>query len=277
MAKFIFITGVSTGIGHGLAMHYLQEGHHVIGTVRKESDAQDISGERFHKLIYDVQDSAGLPHLISQIKSILGDHTLYALINNAGIAKAGPLEHVSDEDFAMQMDINVFAVRRITNATLTLMIEGSRIVNISSVSGLFNSPFTGPYCISKHALESMSDIYRRELALFGIKVIAIEPGPIKTKIWGKARGTFDKYLDTRYGSIAPNADKMIDNAERHALDVSHVVTACDKALFANNPKPRYIVHKKKLLFTIIAKFAPDTLIDWMVAKNLKKGDKHRAI
>ncbi len=277
MEKYIFITGVSSGIGHGLASHYINIGHHVIGTVRNANDGNDFEHPRFHKIVYDVIDKNGIKTLQEKVKTIIGSSDLYAVINNAGIAKAGPLECVSDEDFEMQMEVNVNAVRRITNAMLPMMKSGSRIVNISSVSGLFNSPFTGPYCISKHALESMCDIYRRELALFGIKVIAIEPGPIKTKIWGKARGTFDKFMHTRYASIAPNADKMIDNAERNALEVSHVVTKCDNALFAANPKPRYIVHKNKLIFTLVAKFTPDRWIDWLVAKNLKKGDKHRAI
>jgi NAD(P)-dependent dehydrogenase (short-subunit alcohol dehydrogenase family) len=277
MAKYIFITGVSSGIGHGLASHYLSKGHTVIGTVRNAQDAADLVKQGLHSIIYDVVDKAGLSEVVIALKNILGDHPLHALINNAGIAKAGPLEHVSDADFELQMEVNVNAVRRITNALLPVMKADSRIINISSVSGLFNSPFTGPYCISKHALESMCDIYRRELAMFGIKVIAIEPGPIKTKIWGKAKGTFDQFMDTRYASLAPNADKMIDTAERHALDVSYVVAACDKAMFLDSPKPRYIVHKKKRMFKFIASYVPDRMLDWLVAKNLKKGDKHRAI
>ncbi len=277
MQKYILITGVSSGIGHGLASHYINNGHRVIGTVRRVEDANDLSHPNFHKIVFDVIDKLGITTFHEKVKSILGDNQLYALINNAGIAKAGPLECVSDEDFEMQMEVNVNAVRRITNAMLPMMQTDSRIINMSSVSGLFNSPFTGPYCISKHALESMCDIYRRELAMFGIKVIAIEPGPIKTKIWSKARGTFDKFMHTRYASIAPNADKMIDNAERHALDVSHVAAACDKAMFLANPRPRYIVHKKKRTFKFIASYVPDRMIDWLVARNLKKGDKHRAI
>jgi NAD(P)-dependent dehydrogenase (short-subunit alcohol dehydrogenase family) len=277
MGKYIIITGVSSGIGEGLAAHYLKEGHHVIGTVRKESDAVELSvNENFHKIIFDVKDRNGLTAFVQSIKNILKDNPLYALINNAGIVKAGPLECISADDFEEQIDVNVLSVQRITNAMIPLLGNDSRIVNISSVSGLFNSPFTGPYCISKHALESMSDIYRRELAQFGTKVIAIEPGPIKTKIWSKSRGTLDKYKDSRYGHLVSKADKMIDNAENGALPVSEICKVCDKALFNENPRTRYIIHKKKNLFKLFT-MLPDKVADYLVAKNLKGGERHRMV
>jgi NAD(P)-dependent dehydrogenase (short-subunit alcohol dehydrogenase family) len=278
MKKYIFITGVSSGIGHGLASHYLAKGYEVIGSVRKHEDARDLDQHKsFYKIIYDVSNKTDLPAITEKIKSIVADGVLHGLVNNAGIAIAGPLECVNDEDFEKQIDINVLSVRRITNAMLPLMKADSRIVMISSVSGLFNSPFTGPYCISKHAIESMADIYRRELGLFDIKVIAIEPGPIKSKIWSKSKGSLDKYKDTRYNFITEKADKMIENAEKSALDVSAVCEVCDKAFFNKNPKARYIVHKSPLIFKFFAKFVPDSIVDKLVAKNLKSGNSHRAI
>jgi NAD(P)-dependent dehydrogenase (short-subunit alcohol dehydrogenase family) len=278
MNKVIIITGVSSGIGLGLAEHYLSKGHNVIGTVRDADDASGLkSRPNFQTVVYDVSNKAGITGFIEQVRSILGDNKIFALINNAGIAVAGPLECVSEEDFSRQMEINVFAVRRVTNSLLPYMDAGSRIVMMSSVSGLLNSPFTGPYCISKHALESMADVYRRELALFDIKVIAIEPGPIQSKIWGKSKGSLDKYKDTRYAFITEKADKMIENAEKNALPVSAVCSACDKALYYTKPSVRYIVHKKPLIFKLIATFLPDNIMDKLVARNLKSGNSHRAI
>ncbi len=278
MKKYIFITGVSSGIGHGLSKHYLAKGYSVIGSVRNHQDAKDLEViDGFHKIIFDVTNKADLPQIISKIQSIVNDGVLYGLINNAGIAIAGPLESVSEDDFYKQMEVNVFAVRRVTNAVLPLLKDGSRIVMISSVSGLFNSPFTGPYCISKHALESMSDIYRRELAQFGIKVIAIEPGPIKSEIWDKAKGSLDIYKNTRYGKWLSDGDKIIENAASSAVDVSFVCEACDEALEDSNPRPRIIVHKKKFIFKIFAKLIPDRIADYLVHRTLKGGKKHRAI
>jgi NAD(P)-dependent dehydrogenase (short-subunit alcohol dehydrogenase family) len=277
MEKFILITGVSSGIGQGLASHYIQKGFNVIGTVRTDKDADALKNDRFHKIIFDVKDKAVEENLQKKVKAIIGNYSLFGLINNAGIVKAGPLEFVTEEDFSEQIEVNVIAVRRVTNAMLPLMESGSRIVMISSVSGLFNTPYTGAYCISKHAVESMCDIYRRELNSFGIKVVAIEPGPIKSKIWGKSKGTFDQFKNTRYDAIAPDADKMIETAEGSALDVSYVAEACDKALLENKPKARYIVHKNKLAFKLFAQFIPDSIADYLVARTLRGGKKHRMI
>lgn len=274
--KFILITGVSTGIGNALAEHYLKHNYQVIGTMRSAQDGENLNNfQNFHNIVYDLKDSIGLSDFVQSVSNILKEQELFCLINNAGMAVAGPLEHVSESDFFNQMDINLFAQRRITNGLLPFMKDNSRIVFISSVSGLFNNPFTGPYCISKHALESMIDIYRRELSLFGIKVIGIEPGPIKTPIWNKSKGSLDKYFETRYGTILKRADKMIERAEKDALDVSAVLQAVDKALFKENPSTRYIVHKKKLLFKIISQFVPDKLVDSIVSKTMKGGEKHR--
>ncbi|MFM2393528.1 MAG: hypothetical protein RLZZ546_1510 [Bacteroidota bacterium] len=276
-SKYILITGVSTGIGNAISENLLQKGHYVIGTIRDKKDAENLQNfNNFFPIVYDLQDINGLATLNDLVKGILKDNGLYGLINNAGMVVGGPLELVSENDFLKQMDINVFAQRRVTNTLLPYLKENSRIVFMSSVSGLFNNPFTGPYCISKHALESMIDIYRRELSLFGIKVIGIEPGPIKTPIWNKSKGSFDKYVNTRYGFILQKADKMIESAERDALDVSEVVTAVNNGLWKENPATRYIVHKKKFLFKLVSQFLPDKIVDSIVSKTIKGGgDKHR--
>lgn len=278
MNKTIVITGVSTGIGAGMAEHLLKTGYTVVGTVRKDADADSLkSYERFFSVIMDVTDKSASSKLVETAQNCLGAEPLFALINNAGIAIAGPLECLPDEEFEKVIDVNVLAVRRIINALLPLMAEGSRIVNISSVSGLFSSPFTGAYCISKHALESMTDVYRRELQPFGIKVCAIEPGPIKTPIWSKSKGTLDRFFGTRYGSMLKNADKIIENAERSGLSVEEVVRVVQNALENANPATRYLIHPKKFLFRIVSKWLPDKWADALVAKTMKGGKKHRAV
>lgn len=278
MEKYIVITGVSTGIGEGLAMHFLAKGYKVIGTVRKDGDAAVLKEKTgFFHIVYDVNDKAGLPQFVQNVQNTLGGSPLYALINNAGIAIAGPMELLPDEEFERLIDTNVLAIRRITNAMLPLMSSGSRIVNLSSVSGLFSSPFTGAYCISKHALESMTDVYRRELYSFDIKVIAIEPGPIKTPIWNKSKGTLDRFLNSRYGGMLKNADKIIENAERSGLPVSAVCEASEHALESEKPRTRYLIHPKKMLFRLVSGWLPDKWADALVARTMKGGERHRAV
>ena len=285
MNKSIVITGVSTGIGRDALRLLHSKGFYIFGSVRKEEDATALSveyPERFTPLVFDVQDHKAV---IEASKIVFDNcHALVGLINNAGVAIPGPLEHLTEEAFERQMDINVKAVRRITNLFLPLLgaskeFKGTpgRIINISSVSGLFSSPFNGAYSISKHALESMTDVYRRELRRYGIKVIAIEPGPIKTNIWKKNLNSLEEFNQTEYYDVLQNANKIIENAEKSAYPVATISKLILKCFMLKNPKTRYIVHRNKLVFKLMAFYLPDKMVDWLIHKTLGKGEKHRPV
>ncbi len=285
MVKYIVITGVSTGIGRDALSLLHKKGYNIFGSVRKEADAKKLSEsypERFTPLIFDVQNH---DEVVKAAKVVFETcDVLHALINNAGIAVPGPLQHMSEKDFERQLDINLKSVRRITNLFLPLLgaapnfknVPG-RIINISSISGLFNSPFNGAYSISKHALESMTDVYRRELRRYNIKVVAIEPGPIQTAIWQKSLNSMDKYSHTDYNDVLQKANMMIEKSENAALPVSRISNLILKCLTTRNPKTRYIVHKNKLLFKLLAYYLPDRLVDWFIHRTLTRGNRHRPI
>ena len=283
MEKNVVITGVSTGIGRATLDLLHSKGFNVFGSIRNQADADKLSKiypNRFTPLQFDVQNH---DEVVKASKVIFDQcESLVGLINNAGIAVPGPLEHLSEKKFEKQLDINVKSVRRITNLFLPLLGAKSnpnkppgRIINISSLSGLFNSPFNGAYCISKHALESMTDIYRRELKQFGIKVSAIEPGPIRTEIWKKNLNKMDEFEDSSYFKILQNANKIIKNSEQNALPVEKVSKLIAKCLIVDRPKTRYIVHKKKFVFRIMAYYFSDKLADWLVYKTLSSENRHR--
>ena len=282
---YIFITVVSTGIGFDAMKTLINQGYHIIGTVRNETDAnrlKDEFGKQCTLLIFDVTDKEKCKSEISGIYHMLEKEGLSCLINNAGIAVPGPLQHLTDEEFAHQMEVNVHAVRRITNLLLPYLgtdkkYNPGKIINISSVSGLFSSPFNGAYCISKHALESMNDVYRRELSMFGIQVIAIEPGPIKTEIWNKNMGTLDRFKDTPYGNILASADKMIKNSEMSAFDVKVISDIISGIIADPRPKTRFLVHRKPFLFKLLAYYLPDRIVDKMIRKTLASGDQYRPV
>ena len=285
MAKNVVITGVSSGIGRASLNILHAKGYHIFGSVRSQADADKLSKiypNRFTSLLFDVQNH---DEVIKASKIVFEQcETLAGLINNAGIAIPGPLEHLSEEKFEKQLDVNVKSIRRVTNLFLPLLgakLSSSkppgRIINISSVSGLFNSPFNGAYSISKHALESMTDIYRRELRQYGIKVIAIEPGPIKTEIWKKNLNKMVEFKDSDYYEILQNADKIIENTKRNALPVERVSKLIAKCLVTKRPKTRYIVHKGKFAFRLMAYYFPDKLSDWLVHKTLSSTNRHRPI
>ena len=285
MAKSIVITGVSTGIGRASLDLLHEKGYHIFGSVRNQADADKLSKiypDRFTPLRFDVQNH---DEVVKASKVVFEQcETLVGLINNAGIAIPGPLELLSEEQFEKQLDVNVKSIRRITNLFLPLLgtkpgsaKQPGRIINISSVSGLFNSPFNGAYSISKHALESMTDIYRRELRRYGIKVIAIEPGPIKTEIWKKNLNMMDEFKDSDYYEVLQKADKIIENAERNALPVENVSRLVAKCLTVSRPKTRHIVHKNKFAFRLMAYYLPDKITDWLVHKTLTSSNRHRPI
>ncbi|MGB1185379.1 MAG: SDR family NAD(P)-dependent oxidoreductase [Flavobacteriaceae bacterium] len=283
MVKNIVITGVSSGIGRASLDLLHEKGYHIFGSVRNQADADKLSKiypDRFTPLLFDVQNHDE----VVRASKVVFEHceTLAGLINNAGIAIPGPLEHLSEQQFEKQLDVNVKSIRRITNLFLPLLgakLNASkppgRIINISSVSGLFNSPYNGAYSISKHALESMTDIYRRELRPYGIKVIAIEPGPIKTEIWKKNLNKMDEFKDSDYYEVLKKADKIIENAERNALPVENVSRLVAKCLTVSRPKTRYIVHKNKFAFRLMAYYLPDKITDWLVHKTLTSSNRHR--
>ena len=286
MQKNIFITGVSTGIGFDSAQKLLSNGYKVFGTVRSEKDKNKLEntfGDLFRCYICDITNDQALAECISQLKIDLNGETIYCLINNAGIAVPGPLNLLKDDDFFRQIDVNLIATRKVTNQIIPLMSSSSnlepRIIFISSISGIFAAPFNGAYCISKHALECMIDIYRRELKYLGIKVIGIQPGPIKTEIWRKTVGSFDQFKGSVYDSIVKKADKIIQNTEKTALDVSTVSRCILKIVKSPNPKLRYMIRKNKTLFKIMSYYVPSKWLDKLIWKNLETKDpkKYRPV
>jgi NAD(P)-dependent dehydrogenase (short-subunit alcohol dehydrogenase family) len=282
MTKFICITGVSTGIGRALLDFFHQKGYHIIGSVRNHDAVTDLQSnytERLTVLCFDVRNQEATQIAFADIKNLLSQGHLELLINNAGIAMPGPLECLTEEQFEEQLDINLKSVRRITNLLLPYLKSGNpgRIINISSVSGILNTPFMGAYCISKHALESMTEIYRRELRMFGIKVISILPGPIKTEIWKKNIGKLNPFFETEYGHLLKNADKLIEKSDAQGLPAERVCMAVWKAFTARNPKTGYIVHKSPNVIRFISKVLPSLWLDVLMAKTMSKGDKIRPI
>ena len=196
------------------------------------------------------------------------------MINNAGFVVPGPLELINDEDFEKQMAVNLNSVRKITNTYLPYLFKlddefRSKILFISSVSGVFAAPFNGAYCISKHALECMTDVYRRELRIYNIDVVSVQPGPTLTKIWDKVLGKFDAYIHSAYGEFAMKADEVIKNSKQSAYPARIVSELIYKIITTRKPKTRYMLHKRALALKILANYVPDKLVDKIIWKNLK--------
>jgi len=280
MAKYILITGVSTGIGFASARKFLAEGYYVFGSVRKATDAQKLQEEypnTFEKLVFDIQDIEAIKASFEIVSNRVGSEGLSCLVNNAGIAVSGPILHVSIEDLAYQFDVNVMGLVRVTQVYAPLLGAGGnltknkgKIINISSVSGVITRSFMGPYSGSKHAVEAISDAMRRELMLYGVDVVVIQPGPIKTPIWDKARNKEVMYQDTDYASIFAKMEKAVDTIEGVAIEVNKVSDLIFKTYSLSKPKTRYLIAPKQWFFRLIMHFLPDRMLDKRMFEDYKK-------
>jgi hypothetical protein len=221
-----------------------------------------------------VTDAQAVKAAAAKVEAALAGRTLGALVNNAGIAVAGPLAYLPLEDLERQLDINLFGPIRVTQAFLPMLGadkrfkgEPGRIVNMSSVAGRFASPFMAPYAISKHALEAMSESLRRELALHGIDVIVIGPGAIKTPIWAKAEEMdLAPYEKTEYGPLIAGMKANMQAFGDAGLPAEDVGALVVEALTTRRPKTRYAILKNKFMMWTLPQLLPKRLVDKMVAK-----------
>lgn len=281
--KSIVITGVSTGIGYDVAKTLVGYGWRVFGTVRQQADAdrlQQEMGVGFTPLLFDVTDEMAIQTAVVHVQAVLAGAGLTALINNAGIAEPAPLMHMALADFRRHLEINVTGVLAVTQAFLPLLgaqrdwpHAPGRIINISSVSGRIVYPFMGAYAASKHALEALSDALRRELLLYGIDVILIEPGTVKTPIIGKFAEQVGRYMQTDYRAVLEPLAATVEKRELSALPVAQVTAVILKALESERPQTRYPLPRKKFTGWLLPRLLPDRWFDRLVARQLKIGKR----
>lgn len=276
--KTILITGVSSGIGFETVRFLIDKGYYIFGSVRKADDKVKLESDfprNFTCLKFDVARKEEVVAAFDQVKSILNGKPLFGLVNNAGLSVGGPMNLLDDEKFRQQMEVNLFGVRNVTNVFLPLLGatkgykgQPGKIINNSSLAGVFNTPFNGAYCVSKHAVESLGEIYRRELMLYGIDVVSIQSGPIESQIWTKNIGIFDEFADSDYSEMLKKAETIMENAQKDALPAVVISKLIYKILNSKNPNTSYIVNKNKLLTTILVKYLPSRFVDRLLWKKL---------
>lgn len=270
--KTVVITGASSGIGRATAEYLAGRGFRVFAGVRKMVDGQPLveASENIIPILLDVANSEQVDAAVETVRKALDGKKLTGLVNNAGIAKMGPLAVQPLDEFEAHFKVNVFGMLRATQAFVPLLgmdesLKGKpgRIVNITSVGGRVASPFLGAYTATKHANESMTDSLRRELAIFGIDAIAVGPGAVKTPIWDKAE---DSNRDTPYANspwakyIAKFSDDMLESG-REGLEPEIVAKAIEKALTKKSPKARYAPVPNKFRNFILPIWLPKRIVD----------------
>lgn len=279
MKRSVVVTGASTGIGLATAKMLVANGFHVFGSVRRMDDADRLAadiGEEVTPLIFDVTDDEAVREAARDVGQRLGDRRLAGLVNNAGIATPGPLLHLPLKDLRWQLEVNVVGQVGVTQAFAPLLGADAarngppgRIVNMSSVAGKLVSPFAGAYAASKHALEALSDALRRELAIYGIDVVVIEPGTVATPIWDKAEALdVQPYLDTDYRDAITKMLAFMLKRGRSGYPPDKVAEAVLLGLTAPKPPIRIPVVQGAFENWIAPRLMSDRMLDNVIAKRL---------
>ena len=277
--KSVVITGASTGIGWASAKLLIDKGFRVFGSVRKQADADRLKSEfgaNFIPLIFDVTDEPAVLAAAREVRAALNGEKLAGLVNKAGIAVTGPVLGLSVDDYRRQMDVNVIGPIIATQAFAPLLgadasLKGApgRIVMISSVAGKNGNPLTSAYVASKHAIEGFSESLRREMMLFGIDVVIIAPGPVKTPIWGKGQESFDiaRYQNSPYLPALQKVSAFMQHLDAIALPPEKIAQLVFDALTLPNPKVRYHIAPDRMRY-LLAAVLPKRTMDRIVAKRV---------
>ncbi len=276
--KSVLITGASTGIGREIAQHLDRLGWRVFAGVRKQLDAetlqQDASPE-LQTLILDVTDADSIRAAIARVGEVVGDSGLDALINNAGISVNGAMEFITMDELREQFEVNFFGLVAMTQAALPLIrkADRGRIVHMGSIGGRQAAPLLGPYSATKYAIEAIGEAQRRELQVWGIEVIVIEPGAIATPIWQKGleaadvniKGKSERELEL-YGPAFDALRAGATMMERRAVGPEAVAKVVEQALTAARPRPRYVVGTDAKVQALMTRFLPDRIRDALILR-----------
>ena len=277
--KKVVITGVSTGIGYSSAKILCDSGYFVYGSIRSKEDADKLTselGNNFKPLIFDVTDSKAIIESAKQVRGDLKPGEFIAgLVNNAGIALGGPVTLIDTEVFRKQFEVNFFGLIDVTKAYLPLLGASKeaqnqgKIINISSISGRRSHPFMAPYTASKFAVEAFSDSLRRELMIYGVDVILIEPGPIKTAIWEKTPDPENnEFIGSDYESALKRFYKLFIQMGKKGFDADIIGNRVKSILQDPKPHIRHVITPNRLINYTLPGILPTRMYDKLVGKGL---------
>jgi NAD(P)-dependent dehydrogenase (short-subunit alcohol dehydrogenase family) len=281
VSKAVLITGCSSGIGRATAERLHDHGWKVYATARNPDSIEDLASRGMKTLALDVTDESSMERAVEQVTDEEG--MIGVLINNAGYSQSGAVEEVPLDQWRRQLETNVFGLVRMCQLVLPGMREQGwgRIVNVSSMGGRLTFPGGGAYHASKHAVEALSDAMRFEVAEFGVRVILIEPGLIKTRFGEAAVGSIDEAASTTSGPYGEfNAAVSRETAGAYAGPMAKlgagpeaVAKAIEKAISSNRPKARYKVTPSARLSLAMRAMLPDRAWDAVMASRFPRPGK----
>ena len=272
MKKVALVTGASAGIGEATVKRLLADGYIVYAAARRMDRMAPLAAAGARLIALDLTDDASIIAAVERIRSETG--RLDVLVNNAGYGSYGALEDVPLAEARRQFEVNLFGAARLIQLALPIMRKqkSGKIVNVSSVGGKFGGAFGAWYHATKHALEGLSDSLRVELIPFGIDVIVIEPGAIRTE-WGDIalESLLARSGDTAYGPYVRRAQKAFKSVTTSRLPsppevVANIIAAATRA---RRPRTRYPAGGGAPIFLLLRRLLSDRMMDrlmWRLAQ-----------
>jgi NAD(P)-dependent dehydrogenase (short-subunit alcohol dehydrogenase family) len=265
------VTGASRGIGRATALELARHGHRVFALARTFADLEQLAlgaskqDLKIEPIALDVADEASRAAAVRAILDATDGHGLDILVNNAGYGQLGPLEEISPEKLRRQLEVNVIGLVAFTQPWLPMMRarHAGHIVNVSSIAGRVATPFMGAYNASKFALEGLSDAWRLELAPFGVHLVLVAPGPVRTDFGAAAARLSEEDPASPYARYTRRwrgARKRTDLFDR-SPDV--VAKAIARAVEKAHPRPRYTITLPAKAGAVARRVLPDTLMDFV--------------
>jgi NAD(P)-dependent dehydrogenase (short-subunit alcohol dehydrogenase family) len=264
----ILVTGAASGIGRDAALRLARAGHRVLAADQRPGVLAEFAGEaagRLEPLPLDVADAGSVEAAHAEVDRRTDGRGLDVLVNNAGYALPGPLEALSETDLRALFDTNVFGLLTVTRAFLPRMRErgAGRVINIGSVMGRVTMPLLGAYNASKYAVAALTDALRMELAPFGVQVVLIEPGAVRSGFAAGALERLTPYRDpgSPYAAAVAASDAAWARVYRFAAAPAAVSRAIERAATAARPAARYVVPAPYRLLPPALAVAPVRLAD----------------
>lgn len=272
--KIIVVTGCSTGIGLCAALTLQQKNYHVIATVRKETDRQNLLAQGLQDvIILDLASSESVHSAVEQIKAI-SQGKLYALFNNGAYGQPGAVEDLSRDTLRKQFETNFFGTHELTIKLLPELLEQktARIIQNSSVLGFAAMPMRGAYNASKFALEGLTDTLRLELLQTKVRISIIEPGPIISNFRANAIAALRENIQIDNSRFYLGYHAALERLQkegpssRFTLPADAVVKKLVHALESSRPKERYYVTTPTYVFAALRHVLPTRIMDKILRK-----------
>jgi NAD(P)-dependent dehydrogenase (short-subunit alcohol dehydrogenase family) len=264
----ILITGATSGIGRAAALRLARAGHLVLAGGRRPDALAALAAEargRLEPVALDVTDPASVAAVRALVERRTGGRGLDVLVNNAGYALPGPLEALAERDLRQLFDTNVFGLLAVTRAFVPAMRERGqgRVVNVGSIMGRVAMPLLGAYNATKHAVAAMTETLRMELAPFGITVVLVEPGPVRTGFASRALAGLAPYRDpaSPYATALAGTEAAWARVYRFAPGPAPAGRAIVRAATTARPAARYVVPARNRLVVAALVALPTSAAD----------------